>query len=229
MRQFPITTLLLAGVCFVAGCGHPAAVPVVTALGATGAEDTASVSVPGVTLKAGETLIVSTNDEGRDTGVTWNGAALHEDAGAHGSCGCYTKVFSLYSASGGTGEVVASHGSGGDISMNAYKVTNLAPAALDQTKSGQGSGTAPASGATAATTKGNELLWGVIGYGSNSAASGAWSDGFTAGGQSSYSGDTGAIEDGYKVVSATGAYSAGKTGVTKDNWNALILTYAIAP
>jgi len=200
----------------------------VTARGATGAEDTASVSIPGVTLKAGETLLVSTNDEAKDADVTWNGVPMHEDITAHGSCGCYTKIFSLYSASGGTGEIFASHVSAGDLSMNAYTVTNLAPSALDKTKAGEGNGTSPASGPTPVTTKANELLWGTIGYGSNSAASGVWSDGFTSGGQASYSGDTGAIEDGYKTVSSTGAYSAAKTGVTKDGWNAVIATYAIA-
>lgn len=230
MRRLHFELLLAAALCVPLGCCRQITAPTVSARGATGAEDTASVSIPGVTLKAGETLLVSTNDEANDAAVTWNGAAMHEDITAHGSSsGCYTKIFSLYSASGGTGEVMASHVSGGDLSMNAYTVTNLAPSALDKTKAGQGNGTNPASGATPVTAKANELLWGVMGYASNSAASGVWSDGFTSGGQSSYSGDTGAIEDGYKIVSSTGAYAAAKTGVTKDGWNAVIATYAIAP
>ena len=229
MRRLHFRLLLVTGLCIVWGSCRPAAIPVVTARGATGAEDTASVSIPNVTLKPGETLLVTTNDEAKDAAVTWNGVAMHEDITAHGSnSGCYTKIFSLYSAGGGTGEIMASHVSAGDLSMNAYTVTNLAPSALDKIKAGDGSGTNPASGATATTTKANELLWGVIGYGSNSTASGTWSDGFTPGGQSSYSGDTGAIEEGYKVVSSTGAYSAAKTGTKKDGWNAVIVTYAIA-
>jgi hypothetical protein len=230
MRRLHFRLLLMTGLCITIGsCRQTARVPIVTARGMTGEEDTGSVAIPAVTLKAGETLLVSSSDEANDAVVTWNGAAMHEDIVGHGSCGCYTKIFSLYSASGGTGDIVASHISGGDLSMNAYSVTNLAPSALDKTKAGQGSDTNPTSGATPITTNANELLWGVIGYGSNSAASGVWKDGFISGGQFSYSGGTGGIEDGYKIVSSTGAYSAAKTGTTKDGWNAVIATYTIAP
>jgi hypothetical protein len=201
----------------------------VSARGTAGSEDVPDLIISGVTLKAGETLLVSSNDEKGDATVTWNGVSLHQDVTGSGSCGCYTKLFSLYSSSGGTGDIVASHASGGDLSINAYSVTNLAPSALDKTKAGQGSGTSPSSGATPITTKANEFLWGVIGYGSSSAASGVWSHGFTSGGQFTFSGDTGGVEDGYKTVSSTGAFAAAKTGVAKDSWNALIATYAIAP
>ena len=230
MPRLRFVQLLVVGLCIPLGCCRPtvSATPTVTARGTTGEEDTPSLAIPGVTLKAGETLLVSSNDEARDAKVTWNGAPMHEDITAHGSCGCYTKIFSVYSASGGTGDIVASHASGGDLSINAYSITNLAPSALDKTKAGYGEDTNPASGATPITTKANELLWGVIGYGSNSAVSGAWSDGFKSGAQFSFSGDTGGIEDGYKTVSSTGAFAAAKTGVTKDCWNAVIATYAIA-
>ena len=72
-------------------------------------------------------------------------------------------------------------------------------------------------------------LWGAIGYASNSAASGVWSEGFTSGGQFTFSGDTGGVEDGFKIVSSTGTFAAAKTGGVKDGWSALIATYAIAP
>jgi hypothetical protein len=143
--------------------------------------------------------------------------------------GSVTYIFSLYTANGGTGDIVATHASRGDLAINAYSITNLAPSALDKTAAAQGQSTTPSSGATATTSHANELLWGAIGYAGNAQASGTWSDGFTSGAQySDTGGGIGGIDDGYKTVSATGTYTAAKTGVDKDYWNALIATYAIA-
>jgi hypothetical protein len=228
MRRHYVRLLLITGLCIPLGSGQFSRTPVVTALGTTGDEDVKSLSIPGVTLKAGETLLVSSNDEGDTAKVTWNGISLHQDIASTNGNGCYTKIFSLYSASGGTGDIVASH-TVGDLSINASSVTNLAPSALDKARVGYGVGTNPSSGATPITTKANELLWGAIGYASNSAASGVWSEGFTSGGQFTFTGDTGGVEDGYKIVSSTGTFAAAKTGSAKDGWSALIATYAIAP
>ncbi len=228
MRRHYFRLLLITGLCIPLGNGQVSRAPVVTALGTTGDEDVRSLKIPGVTLKAGETLLVSSNDEGDDAKVTWNGISLHQDIGSTNGNGCYAKIFSLYIATGGTGDIVASH-TVGDLSINASSVTNLAPSALDKAKEGHGVGTNPSSGATPITAKANEFLWGTIGYASNSVVSGVWSEGFTSGGQFSFTGDTGGVEDGYKIVSSTGTFTAAKTGVIKDGWSALIATYAIAP
>jgi hypothetical protein len=135
-------------------------------------------------------------------------------------------IFTLYSAAGGTGNVVVSHASSGDLTFNAYSVTNLAASALDKTASAQGSDTNPSSGATATTSHANEFLWGAIGYATNAKVTGTWSDGFTAGGQFTSSGGISGVEDGYKTVTSTGAYAAAKTGTDKDAWAAAIATYA---
>ena len=228
MRRHYFRLLIITGLCVPWGSGQVSRTPVVTALGTTGDEDVRSLSIPGVTLKAGETLLGSSNDEGDDAKVKWNGISLHQDIGSTNGNGCYTKIFSLFSASRGTGDIVASH-TIGDLSINAYSVTNLAPSALDKTREDHGVGTNPSSGATPITTKANEFLWGAIGYASNSVVSGAWSEGFTSDGQFTFTGDTGGVEDAYKAVSSTGAFVAAKTGVVKDGWSALIATYAIAP
>ena len=220
--------LLIAGLCIPLLSAPTPRTPVVTAQGTTGDEDVRSLSLAGVTLKPGETLLVSTNDEGDDAAVTWNGISLHQDIATTDGNGCYTKIFSLYSAGGGTGDVVATH-TVADLSMNASSVTNLAPSALDKTRVGHGVGTNPSSGATPITANANEFLWGAIGYASTSAVSGVWMDGFTSDGQFTYSGDTGGVENGYKIVSSTGAFSTAKTGIANDGWSALIATYAIAP
>lgn len=228
MHRHYFRLLLITGLCIPLGSGQVSRKPVVTALGTAGDEDVKSLSLPGITLKPGETLLVSTNDEGDDAKVTWNGLSLHQDVATTDGNGCYTKIFSLYSATGGTGDVVTTH-TIGDLSINASSVTNLAPSALDKTRAGHGVGTNPSSGATPVTAKASEFLWGAIGYASTSTVSGVWMDGFTPDGQFSFSGDTGGVENGYRIVSSAGAFSAAKSGVASDGWSALIATYAIAP
>jgi hypothetical protein len=228
MRRFGFGLVLLMTVFTLAGASRTPsslATPTVTAKGSAGNEDVGDLTLKKVVLKAGETLLVSCNDEGGDVDMTWNDVPLHKDVGTKGS-GFYTTLFSLYSATGGTGDIVATHLSGGDLSVNAYAVTNLAPSGLDKTSAAQGMGATPSSGPTATTTHGNEFLWGAIGYATNSKASGTWNDGFTAGTQFTDTGGIGGVDDGYKTVSATGAYTAAKTGVDKSAWAALIATYA---
>lgn len=228
MRRFGFGVVLLAmAFTRAAVCQTPSdpRLPKVTAKGSTGAEDVGDLTLRKVELKAGETLLVSCNDEGGDVEIAWNGTPLHKDVGTKGS-GFYTTLFSLYSASGGTGDIVVTHDSGGDLTINAYAVTNLAPSALDKTSSAQGMGTSPSSGATATTTHANEFLWGAIGYATNSKASGTWNDGFTGGTQFTDTGGIGGVDDGYKTVSSTGAYTAAKADVKKSAWAAVIATYA---
>ena len=201
--------------------------PTVTAKGSAGEEDVPDLTIRQVNLKPGETLLVSCSDEGGDAEVFWGDAPLHPDVATHGA-GFYTTIFTLYSATGGTADLVASHVSAGDLTFNAYAVTNLAPSALDKVAAAKGTGTSPSSGATAATSHANEFLWGTIGYFANAKATGTWSDGFTPGGQFKSTGGISGVEDGYKTVSSTGAYTAAKTGVDKDDWTAVIATYAIS-
>jgi hypothetical protein len=201
--------------------------PTVTAKGSAGEEDVPDLTIRQVNLKAGETLLVSCSDEGGDAEVFWGDASLHPDVASHGA-GFYTTIFTLYSATGGTADIVASHVTGGDLTINAYAVTNLAPSALDKMAAAQGTGTSPSSGATGATSRANEFLWGTIGYFANARPTGTWIDGFTSGGQFKSTGGISGVEDGYKTVSSTGAYTAAKAGIDKDTWTAVIATYAIS-
>ena len=208
-------------------CQRRPPTPTVTAKGSAGEEDVPDLTIRQVNLKAGETLLVSCSDEGGDAGVFWGDAPLHLDVFSQGA-GFYTAIFSLYSATGGTADIVASHVSGGDLTINAYAVTNLAPSALDKKAAATGAGTSPSSGATAATSHANEFLWGTIGYFANSKATGTWIDGFTPGGQFKDTGGISGVEDGYKTVSSTGTFTAAKAGTDKDTWTAVIATYAIS-
>jgi len=228
MRRFGFCFVVLVTVLTRAGVSQTPSdreTPRVTAKGSVGAEDVGDLTLEKVALKAGETLLVSCNDEGGDVEVTWNGTRLHRDVGTRGS-GFYTTLYSLYSAAGGTGDLVATHDSAGDLTINAYAVTNLVASALDRTASAHGMDTSPSSGATTTTTHANEFLWGAIGFATNSKGSGTWNDGFTAGTQFTDTGGIGGVDDGYKTVSTTGAYTAAKAGVDKSAWAAVIATYA---
>lgn len=227
MRRSGCGLVLLTMLATVAGACRAASppVPTVTAKGSVGDEDVPDLTLRQVTLKAGETLLVSCDDEAGDADVTWNGTVLHQDVVVHGN-GFYTAIFSLYSAAGGTGDIVTTHASGGDLTFNAYSVTNLAPSGLDKTASAQGNSTAPSSGATAITSHANEFLWGAVGYALNARVTGTWSDGFTSGNQFTNTGGISGVEDGYKTVSSTGAYAAAKAGIEKDGWAAVIVSYA---
>ena len=174
-----------------------------------------------------EGFIVATPDKGGDAQVFWGDAPLHPDVTSHGP-GFYTTIFTLYSATSGTADLFASHVTAGDLTINAYAVTNLAPSALDKMAAAQGTGTSPSSGATGITSHANELLWGTIGYSGNDRATGTWIDGFTSGGQFKSTGGISGVEDGYKTVSSTAAYTAAKAGINKDTWTAVIATYAIS-
>ena len=207
--------------------GPDFATPTVTAKGSAGEEDVPDLTIGQVNLKAGETLLVSCSDEGGDAEVFWGDASLHQDVVSHGA-GFDTKIFTIYSATGGSADIVASHASGGDLTLNAYAVTNLAPSALDKMAAAQGSGTSPSSGATGVTSHANEFIWGTIGHFGSPRATGTWIDGFTPGGQFKDSGGISGVEDGYKTVSSMGAYTAAKAGIDKDNWTALIATYIIS-
>lgn len=101
---------------------------------------------------------------------------------------------------------------------------------LDQIASGTGTGTAPASAATPGTTQADELLIGVVGTeGPVGDTAGVWDHSFTEGPRT---GTTGGENDsnitislGYRLVSASGTYTASKTGITQRDWTALIATF----
>jgi hypothetical protein len=101
---------------------------------------------------------------------------------------------------------------------------------LDQTMSNAGSSTTPSSGATSVTAQVDELLIGVVGTeGPDGDSAGTWDASFLAG---SRLGSTGGTDDtnitvslGYQIVSATGEYSASKTGITARDWGAIIATF----
>jgi PhoD-like phosphatase len=92
------------------------------------------------------------------------------------------------------------------------------------------SGTTPSVGPTGTTTQANELLIGVIGTnGPVEDTAGTWNNSFTAGSRVGTTGGSAAdnwtVSMGYRIVSATGTYTAQKSGITSRNWAAAIATF----
>ncbi|NLX37047.1 MAG: hypothetical protein GXY68_10200 [Chloroflexi bacterium] len=92
------------------------------------------------------------------------------------------------------------------------------------------SGTAPTVGPTGMTSQPNELLISVIGTeGPSEDAAGAWGNSFLSGPRAGTTGGTAdtnwTVSLGYRIVAATGEYSAGKTGITSRRWAATLATF----
>ena len=115
------------------------------------------------------------------------------------------------------------------VAVSVAEFSGIASANPDRTASTTGSSTGPSSPATAATTQVNELIIGAIGFNSSTTTVSAYGSGYTALTAVAVSGSTGTIAPEYRIVSATGTYSAGETLSATANWAAGIATYAAKP
>ena len=106
----------------------------------------------------------------------------------------------------------------------------MASASLDMTAVTSGTSTSPSSPAMLTTNQPDELLIGAIGTeGPYGDAAGTWQNSFVTGQRT---GTTGDVDDtnvtvsmGYRIVSATGVYTASKSGITSRFWQASIATF----
>jgi hypothetical protein len=108
----------------------------------------------------------------------------------------------------------------------------LSASTLDKIASASGNSASPSSGSTAATTRPDEFLYGCVSTNGDVAeTAGTWSNSFTNGQRNGTTGGSAGVDmtasEGYKQVSATGAYAAAKTGITSQQWQAAIATYKI--
>jgi hypothetical protein len=112
-----------------------------------------------------------------------------------------------------------------DVEPLDQSLGNPAPGAEEEQ-----SGTTPTVGPTGTTAQANELLIGAIGtegpVGDNA---GTWDNSFTAGPRAGTTGDADdsnwTVSMGWRIVSATGEYSAQKSGITDRYWAAAIATF----
>jgi hypothetical protein len=157
--------------------------------------------------------------------------AMTQDARANNSGKVQSLIFSKYIQSAGSYYAIFTMGAAGNAAGALLEIANVAAASqIDQTAVATGSSTSPSSGATSATTQAYEVVIGAIGTeGPGGDTQGSWSNGFQP---IAYTGTTGgaaaanvSLSVGYKIVNATGAQTAAKTGITSRQWGAAVATY----
>lgn len=172
-------------------------------------------------------ILTATNLDGASA-VEWNGLSLTRDEDRAATLsGVRLQVWSRHNCPAGTGDVVAQINTveTGAAVMSVVQLSTNGTLATDKHVSATGVGTAPSSGATATTAYADEMLIGAVGQNQGVLdVLGTWGGSFSDG-QSVNDGATIALNDGYRLVSATGAYTAAKTGTTSAEWCAIIVTY----
>lgn len=115
-------------------------------------------------------------------------------------------------------------GGGAAIAATVSEVSGAGTSSpLDKTNTNIGYSTSPSSGSTATTEEADEILFGAVGTDTNVFDSaGSWLNSFTDG-QRVGSGVT--VSEGFRIVSAAGAYAAEKAGISLANWAAAIATF----
>lgn len=161
--------------------------------------------------------------------VTWNGLALALDNSALNASGVHTRIYSKHGCTAATGTASVIFGSAqiaaGVCIAVAQGSSDAGPLALDQISAATGLGVSPSSSATSTTTAADELLIGVVGdalAGLN--VGGTWDNSFTDG-QAVNDANQIALSEGYRIVAATGSYTASKSLATSGQWAACIATY----
>src|SRR5438552_15036733 len=193
----------------------------------------------GVSVAVGHTLIVTfvmDPSAGAVSCADSKGNSYTVDAdvtNGSGTSGVRTVVCSatVATALGTNNTITVTHPLATSKALSVNEFSGVRAAALDQTAGATGNSTTPASGATALTAQPNELLIGAIGVETKKTES------FTAGAgysalTSSSSGpalgnatDNVTIDPEYRIVAATGSYTADGTLGRQRLWAAAIATY----
>lgn len=206
-----------------------------TARGTGQAKAVSSLTISGVTVATGSSLVVAVmfdNSLTEVNEVSFDGVPFTQTPASAPSALQECTVFLLENCSGTTADVIVDFGGITVVYVAALVVEVsgvVTSGATDQYVGAGGSGTSPSSGNTATTTQAKELLLGFVGTeGPGSDVAGSWSGSFSDG---QYVGTTGGtasqnstISEGFRVVSSTGAYAAAKTGITSRAWAATIIT-----
>lgn len=205
-----------------------------TALGTQSAKTGTTLTLS-VTLATGDLLVVGLHGKASGTSsVKWNGIAMSQATASQGfNTTGISELWYFKVVSGATANLVATFSStltnGG--SMWASKVTGHDTSSpIDAIANNDwASSTAATSTATGTTAQPNEILFGQIGdEGPSTDGSPTWSNSFNAGQRVGTSGGTATnnstSNEGYLIVSSTGAYTAAATLATARAGAACIVT-----
>jgi hypothetical protein len=199
-----------------------------TALG-TGSNKSSGIEFSPVIATAGDQFIVVAAGDSIDTSVTYGSQNFTLDVSATNSGNVVAAIWRLSNPIPGTNSVttnlLTSH------AACLLRITGLAASPFDKSSTGTGTGLTPSSGATGTTIQEGELIIGSIGWeGPVEDQDGTWQNSFSAGQQAGTTGGGAAsnitVDEGYRIVSATGAYTAALTRTLNGrDWAAAIATY----
>lgn len=157
---------------------------------------------------------------------------MTKDSEAVNSSNVIVAIWSIHNptASESGAHIVHSNANTDAKVMIGLKIGGLASSSFDKQSPNTGSNDAPTSNATATTAQADEILIGAVGTeGPSGDTAGSWSNSFSAGERLGTTGGSQpsniTLSEGYRIVSATGAYTAAKTGITSRDWAAAIATY----
>jgi len=193
-----------------------------------------TVTLPNVYIEQDASVVVlvtAHDDYGAFVSATWNGEALTQEAFVINAGDNKTAIYAKHGVTSAIGDVVVTMEIAPfevGMAMAVSEWTGLADAPLDKTAGATGNGTSPSSGAAATTAQTHEVLVGAVGMVTVAAdVGGTWGGSFSNGQKANSGGGAsdGAISEGYRIVTATGAYTASKTGTVSAPWGALIVTY----
>lgn len=197
-------------------------------------------------VAAGSTILVAVQEENHPDGSspivgdTANGTYTRLITQQSSTARDYQSVYAIYNSTAltaGTVITIDQQGSGPPswIQARAIEIIGLADNPLDQTASAGGQHRAGEygmdSGSTAATTQADELLIGSFGWGNGTRYATEGSGWTFASGPSSVNSNAtnGIVMIQYREVSSTGTYNAEATMSEEAWWNAIILTFKLAP
>lgn len=228
--------------CEADGCGASIARTDIT----TG-QDTNSTSAnlvltfPGVTINAGERLIVGVGAVAASLGaaaVTFSFAGTSHAGTSQtvGGLGALGKLyeFTVKPAVNTTGSVVITMGDGSVafkwLAAVLLDISGLAGSAVDKTAKAGGAASGPDSGSTATTAHADEYWQGfallIDTDGVTPVDAGTWQHSFSDGNTVTQTGlGLFALRDGYRIVSATATAQASLAGTTPNQWAAMVNTF----
>jgi len=196
------------------------------ALGTANGKLVSSLSIADALVAPGDSVIVSIyhGNLAGISGITVAGVALT-------AISQQAAIWWLRATELLTGAIVATFNGNETAALVASRYSGLLALPFDRQATASGDSTAPDSGATLlATSQNDELLAGAIGtLGPLEDGAGSWGGSFTAGQRAGTTGGAASsnitIAEGFRIVTATGAYSAAKSGITSRPWYAELQTF----
>ncbi len=192
-----------------------------------------SFSVTTASTTGGDLLAVSSEFDagsgktsGSITGVTDNQLDHWTRAvGINPSTRIATEIWYAPAATAGVTSVTVTFSKSVNPVVRFYEISNAS--AVDQTTAGSGSSTAPSSGTTGTTTSANEVVIGVIGFASTTAAISGLPTGFTEDTivRNALTGFNNSEQAGHDTVSTAGMFSYFGTLSGSQPWSAALATF----